>query len=63
MAARRVQDHDGIDRIRIILVRQTIKMIGNSMSKTVNYKVDLNNSPVLPDEQKKAGGFGQASRQ
>lgn len=38
MVMRTVQDHDGIDRIRIISVQQTVKMTGNSMYKTVNYK-------------------------
>lgn len=50
LVAHTVQDHNGIDHIRIISARQAEKKRGNSMSKTVTYKMDLNNPPVLSAE-------------
>lgn len=52
LVAHTVQDHNGIDHIRIISARQAEKKRGNNMSKTVTYKMDLNNPPVLSAEQK-----------
>ena len=53
LVAHTVQDHNGIDHIRIISARQAQKKKrGNNMSKIVTYKVNLNNVPVLSDEQK-----------